>query len=738
MQSTNVFPAGFTRRTALALVLAVLFTLVAPARPAAAADGLAIRSDTTFVVQPESETIAVSATYSVTNVTPDRRTRTGTTQYYYTGLSIPVPTEAIDVTAVRSDGRTLSLTLEEPEDGFYSVFADVSFGRNVFYRSTTTFTVSYVIPSAEVRSETSGVRINPAYAVFGAYGIGDPNAVSVRVEVPLGYDVEIEGSSFESTIEGDVRIYEATDIVEPEEFYLFVVARNDDALEQRIVPVGDDRSVRILHWPGDEEWADFVEEELNTGFVELKRLIGLPFEDEELEIIESVDPSLQGYAGWYIPSEERIEVSEDLNTELILHELSHAWFNGDLFAERWITEGLAEEFSAQAVAAKGDRPQTPTSPTFVNRYSLPLNRWRVGAVNSEERQGTDRYGYNASWFVINQLTEEIGIDAVAEIVRDAQADRIAYRGDVEVELVDRSVDNWRRFLDLAEEVEGSTTASELFDRYVVTEAEKDLLDRRARSRDSYAELVQQGESWAPPVALRTLMSDWSFDQADDTTEASAAVLTARSDLLRTIAEIDLEMPPSPEVAYETSESIEELETVEVELGDIQRAAEVLIVADEAVAAERGLIERIGLIRTDFEMPYEQSRQLFNAEDPTAAVAQAQVAIEGYANAKQVGTDRVVVAVSSVVGVLVIAALLIRWRRRRKRRSLSDGASSDTATDADDVPTSDIDGGEDRDISPSTPPDEPALVSAGRIRATGAASEGKTQAGPADPLGPTEP
>ena len=30
----------------------------------------------------------------------------------------------------------------------------------------------------------------------------------------------------------------------------------------------------------------------------------------------------------------------------MLHEIAHTWFNEDLFEERWITEGLADEFAA--------------------------------------------------------------------------------------------------------------------------------------------------------------------------------------------------------------------------------------------------------------------------------------------------------------------------------------------------------------------------------------------------------
>ena len=53
-------------------------------------------------------------------------------------------------------------------------------------------------------------------------------------------------------------------------------------------------------------------------------------------------PLLEGYAGIFFEGENRIEISEDLDDLTIIHEASHAWFNGDLFVGRWINEGFAD------------------------------------------------------------------------------------------------------------------------------------------------------------------------------------------------------------------------------------------------------------------------------------------------------------------------------------------------------------------------------------------------------------
>ncbi len=651
-------------RFVIGMLLCLAMTVVA-VPPADAVDGLAIRSTTSFVVDPVDESIRVDATYSVTNVTPDRRTSRGITQYYYSGLSVPVPAEAVDVGAVRSDGRTLNVSFDEEDADQFSRFAAVSFGRNVFYRKTTTFTVSYRLPSGAARSDDSGVRVNPAYAVFGAYGVGDPNAVTVRVEVPADFDVTVEGGSAELVEQDGVKVYEVADIENPEDFFLFVVARNDDALSRRVVDIGDDRKVEILHWPGDTEWADFVENELETGFVELQELIGQPFEDQNLEIIESVDPSLQGYAGWYIPEDELIEVSEDLDRSLILHELSHAWFNGDLFQERWITEGLAEEYSSRALEASGERLDWPAAPWGSEKDRQQLNRWNPFVVPEDERFEVERYGYNTSWYVIRQLTDEIGVEAMSEVIDSVMDGVTAYPGDGEAEPATGIDNNWRRFLDLLQEQEESEEAEDLFRKFVVTDSQKTVLDRRAEVRLRYQEVQTEGAEWAPPVGLRELMTIWRFVDIDDSFDAISETLAARDQLAEQSNPLELTVPASLEASYEGAEEVEDLVDLTAELQGYELAAGTIATAEAEMAADRGVIERIGLIDTDYNPLLQSARSSFEAGSPQSAIGDAENLIAGFAAAQERGTERTLYAGAALLafGMLVLAAVI--WRRRRR-------------------------------------------------------------------------
>ena len=123
-------------------------------------------------------------------------------------------------------------------------------------------------------------------------------------------------------------------------------------------------SIVVMAWPEDEQWDDTVRDTLRTSMPELRELIGLDWPvAHDLNVRERFTPSLEGYAGLFFNDSQRIDVSEDLEPVVIVHEASHAWFNDSLFVERWIYEGLAEEYAwrtQQAVGGDdGGKPSRP-------------------------------------------------------------------------------------------------------------------------------------------------------------------------------------------------------------------------------------------------------------------------------------------------------------------------------------------------------------------------------------------
>ncbi len=682
MRPNSVF-VDTTQRIVLSLAafLVVGSALLMGIKPAAAVDGLAVASSTTFRVDPDNALIDVEVVFTVTNVTPNRTRNGVTTQYYYHGLSVPIPVEATQISATRSDGRSLETERPGAEPEYSFQLLEVRLGRNLFYRSSSTFTLRYILPSGDARDFTSGVRVNPAYAVFDAYGIGDADAVNVRVEVPKAFDVTITGSAYRVRLEDDINVYEATDIPNPDEFYLLIVARNDAALSTRNIKLGDDAQIAIRAWPGDEAWADFVAEELESGFVELQALVNLPFPDDELEIVESIDPGLQGYAGWYIKSEQLIEVSEEFDSETLLHELAHAWFNRALFSERWIGEGLAEEFASRSLEATGEELSKPKGPRTTSRYQTDLNLWTPPYVIDDNTRGTDEYGYNASWFVMRSLSEEIGIDGLAAIVAAAGSDAIAYRGEGPPESVEWSTDNWRRFLDLAQETEGSTTVEDLFTEYVVSPPQEGIVQQRALARTEYGILKERGGSWAPPVGIRRHMSDWEFSSADEAIQEAVAVLDDRDELRVVAADANLEIHDGPELQYQDAVDLEDLQEVRSQVVAYTASAATIAQADAAVTVDYGVVASVGLWGTDFERPYGEARELFERGDVEDAASLADEAIAGYATAGDRGLTRLIVSALVLLGAAV-GLLAIRWWRQREKGGPAANSTVEPEPDAE--------------------------------------------------------
>ncbi len=146
----------------------------------------------------------------------------------------------------------------------------------------------------------------------------------------------------------------------PLDWYAWITATNDEALTRdRLALAGGDEVV-IRGWPEDKRWRSRVRELLRDGVPALVDRIGLAWPvDGSLVISEVHTPLLEGYGGFYDPETDEITISEDLDDLTIIHEASHAWFNKSLFTERWITEGLADEYAALVLQRAGPRLPGP-------------------------------------------------------------------------------------------------------------------------------------------------------------------------------------------------------------------------------------------------------------------------------------------------------------------------------------------------------------------------------------------
>lgn len=679
---------GVLRRLLLTLaVLASLATVNAASPDVAHADGgLDITSTTTYTIDAASSVVRVRGEFTLTNTLPDQVTGNVINRRYFAGFSVPAPAASANPVATTASGRPLQVTTRSVPDVADYVLYDIDLASDLFYRDTARVVLTYDITGNPPRADNP-TRVNPAYAAFGAFGVGDEGQVTVRVVVPDGFEVDVLGSDTVVTHEDGTTVYTATDIPNPLDFQLFVSARNDEALAATDVtsPDGDEFDLRA--WPGDAEWQQFVTDQIHVGVPQLAELIGREWPiDGPVVVREAYTPYLFGYAGWFSAVDRELEVGEDLDAEVVLHELSHAWFNESWFTERWINEGLAQVYSNQAVAAAGGSAVAPDPIDPADPGALALAEWGdpdfVDGADAREP-----FGYNASYWVMQQIVDEVGAEAMRDLFAAVDDGTIAYVGDLPAETGARAAD-WRRFLDLAEEVAGSSAAADLLADHVVRDDQATMLDERATARVAYRRLEDDGGDWAPPLAVRRAMADWTFDTAAGLIDDAEAVLDVRDDLDEAAAALGVGYPDSLESGYEAADR---------QLDDVHEAVQAQLDATGTVAAavaedalDDGWFETIGLWGTDVPALLNDAKGALERGDLDAARADADEAQETLADASSVGITRFLLAAGALLLLVLIIAATVTLVRRHRRRATDDTAE-DTAVEgapAEDAPAED--------------------------------------------------
>jgi hypothetical protein len=356
-----------------------------------------------------------------------------------------------------------------------------------------------------------------------------------------------------------------------------------------------------------------------------------------------------------------IEIGDELDQIVILHELSHRWFNDQLFATRWINEGLAEELAAQAMAELGGDPEASKLPPASHPGHQPLNTWSDPQLQSAATEQQEAYGYAASYAVVHEVVDALGEDATRRVLRAAAADRIAYVGDADPERQVASA-SWRYFLDLVEELGGASEASERFEAVVVDDAGQDDLADRAEARERYADLEQAGKGWAAPLVVRRAMASWRFDEATRLIERSEVVLDRRAQLTRRARALGLGEPRTLEGAYEGSDR--DLAGVLASVRGAQVAVSALARADDAADRSSGPLAAIGGWFSSTDDDLAEARSAFVA----GRSADARAAANKAADQAHGQTSRGAMALGGfvlVTSVVVVTVLLLLGRRSRR-------------------------------------------------------------------------
>jgi hypothetical protein len=602
-------------------------------------------------VLPEDETVRVTIDVTLTNLTPDR----GLTYYYFDRIGIPAPAEAANVSARRVGGGTLSTGWESTEDPQWRVLI-ARLSPVLRYGSPQQLEISYDLPDLKPRSD-GWTRATPAFATFLVVPYGDRGRADVEIVVPNSYeDVHIAGAELSSSKDGDATVYTATDIDEPEEWWAIVAARDGSLLEEQEVQVGDHNAL-LKYWPGDDEWAEFASDVVATGIPELETLIGRPWPvEDELEIVESGIPHAYGFGGWYDSSSDVIEVGDALDAQVMLHELSHAWFNDEFGRERWFGEGLAELYSNLALERINRDFQRAEEVSIEHEHAVPLATWEHAVREAPEE---DQYAYPAAWWVISEIYDEIGQEGFQRVLASGLDSTIPYVGNTEPEIV-RGIVDWRRTLDLFEVVGGSANATELYETYVVDEDDVPLLDVRAEAREVYDEFVASSAGWGAPRELREAMAYWKFDGVSGLVDTARQVLTLRDEVLAALRDVGVtEIPALAEVyagAQPIADSIEEAQLY-------AETAEVLAEAHERPDGAAGILTQVGLIGADADARIREAAATLSDGEVDQARATADDVLAEVEDAPLIGG---IVLGEAVVGLALAWPLRARAKRRRRR------------------------------------------------------------------------
>jgi hypothetical protein len=653
-----------------ATILAVSLTLGAPTgiRDVAAAAGqLETRASATYTVRPSQHQVHVDIQATATNEKRD----TATIRYFYLSAGFFIQPEATRVVA--AEGRRRLGTRVIRRSG-YSIL-EVRFGRNLYHGQTIRLRIGYDLPGGAPRS-SSDIRVTSAFVSFVAWSFGDVG--NVRIALPGGFEHSIIGGPMRASGDSDTgQMLTATEITNQASWYALITAERPEALTSTPLTLAGGEAIVIRGWPEDGEWRTRVEDRLERGLPVLERLIGLPWPvANELSVTERAAAVLEGYAGFYLTDEDRIEISEELDDLTIVHETSHAWFNQRLFKERWINEGLADTYATIALGEMGLTWEPIDRPNRASSVAFPLQKWPPpGRIVDSATEARERYGYSASYTAVSGLVREVTPARMRDVLAAADAGTIAYVGAPPPEVI-TTTNDWRTFLDLLEERGGSKEASAVFKTWVLDgDGLKELADR-AEARTTYARLVEHGKGWLPPLAVRRPMANWQWGWAGEEMAQAERVLSTRDSIVASAESLGVTPPASLEDDYEYAEE---------DLAPIQAAADreldtvtAIVEADTKARAPRDVWMQLGLLGgIEPVSRVDAAKAAFASDQMPAAMTGAVDARLLIDRAGDEGRNRVVAGVQLAVLIVLIVAAVVIWRIRRRRRS----ARLDTASSA---------------------------------------------------------
>jgi hypothetical protein len=650
-------------RLMLPMLAAVALVGVAPPSPVHAADGLEIVTAATYRLLPEQGRVHVEIDARATSREPD-----GADGRVISGVTFSVQPGIANVRAT-SAGAAIPAAIERRADEFTDV--SVTFGRTLRFGESYRYAVGFdlVDPGGAAGRD---IRIGRSVVAFPVWAFGSSNVPggSVTVEVPTGYNVSVEGTQMTSTDHSDgSTTLRVSSIPDPYAFFAYLSADRPGAFEETPVAVslgGRTANVHVRFWEDDPDWGKRMESLLGDGLPVLHDLIGLPYTiGGPLNVEEAATSRLGEYAGIYNNVADTITVRYDADAYVALHEAAHIWFNQQLFPDRWIGEAFAEFYAVQAGQQIGAKGETFTLDDNAMKHRIALNSW--GAVGVEDLAVED-YAYAATYRLATLIADRTDLAGLRKVWKAAADDELAYlpaHDDVAPGIsVAVTQKGWQKLLDLLEERTGKSF-DDLWDEWVVDDADRPLLDERKSARATYQALVAEAGTWELPHAIRYDMGSWNFADAREEMASADEILLQRNEISSRAGGMDLAPPPTLESVFEGSRGLAAAsDEARAELATLDAIAS----TTQLLAIQPSVVETIGLLGDQPQHDLDAARTSFESGDLAAADHASARASLTRTTAVDEGRFRVAVAGGGLLGLdlLVMTALGLRRRSQRRR------------------------------------------------------------------------
>ena len=646
------YAARLRRATALALGLAVL---AAPA--ARATDGLDVRSTNTYVVDAKKELVRAKLTITVRNTKANVNLGGGRYYYYFfRSVYLPVPADAEQVKAT-SGGSSLPVSLTKSDSPTLKI-ATIAFPQELLYGQTRKITLTFVAKGAKPRSKDK-TRVGPGYATFAVYCLGDPGHTTTNVVLPTTMDFDATTDSFSPTSTKGAVTYTSTETNDANGFWAVISARNPDVAATTQVKIGDE-DVEVMAYQDDPGWAPFVKKGMTQGIPVLEKLTGTTWPGGLTKVREDSSVNVRGYDGWFDSRSDEIVIGEDLDRELLFHELSHAWASSSAIEQRWIYEGLAQTLAARTVRDLGGTSAKPPAVSRTSKAAVALNAWKEDSGRS---QSDNDYGYPAAYRAMRDLLNGSDEARTSALLAAVLGGTSAYAASTDKGSMD-DVTDWRRFLDLLETTGGNTRAEKVYRTWVLTAAQKKLLATRTTARAAYEKLDAADGDFAPPLGVRSEMTSWEFPTAMVAMTSLRDAADAAVALQDAAEQHGMEVPQSVRALYEQATTGSDYDALVGTLDDATQAIRAVAASDAAAGSSSNPLHALGATLLGVDRKAVAADRLLAAGDVAGALREAKAASDAAGSATWLGLALVLGVLVLLGGVVALVLLLRRVLRRR--------------------------------------------------------------------------